>query len=161
MKRIHVLLLVLASFSAPAFAGDSSSGCGLGWMLLPKNSLVSSFFRFMTNATFSSTIGMTIGTSGCAKHSIVFNNKRGLHFAEANQDLLAVDMAAGHGEYLAAFADTMGCGWNAYGDFSTAMQQNFASIYPTSTTSAPELVSNVQNEIMRHPVLSRSCTVAM
>ncbi len=49
-------LFVALITSSTTYAADSSSGCGIGWQVLPKQSLVSSFSRAMINGTFSNTI---------------------------------------------------------------------------------------------------------
>ena len=94
-KFLSVLLTVIFLFSlvsVSAMAGDSSSGCGLGWQVFKDNSLVSSSSRAITNVTFLNTGAMTFGTSGCAKHSIVKNEAKAIHYAQANQNQLMVDL---------------------------------------------------------------------
>ncbi len=136
-----------------AFAGDSSSGCGLGWQVLPKQSLVSSFTRAMINTTFSNSIAMTLGTSGCAKHSIVYNEKQGIHFVEANKEVLVAEMALGSGEYISAMAEVFNCQDSSA--FGKMIQKNYSSIVTSEDVSGVELYQNIKNI----PELQNTCII--
>lgn len=107
---MKVLALIFSVLSFSAFAGDSSTGCGLGWAVASKNTLVSATTRTITNATFSNQIfGTTSGTSGCARHPIVQKFQESLYFARINSDRLKMEIAQGQGEYVTAYAATFGC----------------------------------------------------
>ena len=139
------------------FAADSSSGCGMGYEVAPKQSLISSSTRSLVNATFSSTIAMTMGTSGCAKHSIVYNEAKGIHFAESNKNQLAVEMAQGNGEFVNGFAGVFGC-QNAE-NFGSMVQANYETLLPSNNTSGVELFNNVKSAIKNNAELSKTCSV--
>ncbi|MCP4912184.1 MAG: DUF3015 domain-containing protein [Oligoflexia bacterium] len=156
MKKCLVLLgLFLGLISTNLYAADSSSGCGLGWAVFKKNSLVSSSLRATTNAFFLNTIAMTFGTSGCAKHSIVKNEAKQLHFSETNYPQLVAQMSQGQGEYVNSMAGLMGCDSAV---FSQTMQQNFSQVVP-SADSAKELVQNMQLQVLTNESLARSCGI--
>jgi len=155
MKMIIALLALVASTSL--FANDSSSGCGLGWQVAPKQSLVSSFTRELVNATFSNSVAMTLGTSGCAQHSIVKNEMKGIHFAEANMNALTIEMAKGNGEFVASFAEVFGC--QNTKAFGSMVQNKYESVLPSSNVSGVELYNNVKNEIKHDAVLSQTCSL--
>ena len=142
--RLSIVTLLLISFVSLARAADSSSGCGLGWQLFPKTSLVSSSLRSTTHFILPNTFSMTSGTSGCAHHDIVMNEYKAIHFAEANYDQLMMDMARGQGEYLNGFAAVTNYkgDMNAFGSF---VQNNFANLYPTVMTTPAEMVGNFRN----------------
>lgn len=152
MKKMFFIalfgLVAQMAFLTSSYAADSSSGCGIGWQVLPKQSLVSSFTRNLVNATFSNTIAMTLGTSGCAKHSIVYNEKQGLHFVEANKEVLVAEMAIGNGEYLTAMAEVFGC--QDLNSFATIVKKNYQTLVPAYNISGVELYQNIKNnsEIM-------------
>jgi hypothetical protein len=73
MKNILVLLVGVAVLmtSSLAFSDDQSSGCGLGWQVTQRMSLLSSAVRTTTDWFLPNTFSMTSGTSGCAHHDIV------------------------------------------------------------------------------------------
>ena len=155
MKKILVAIIALAS--SAAFSADTSSGCGMGYEVAPKQSLVSSSTRSIVNATFSNSIAMTLGTSGCAKHSIVKNDAKGIHFAEANMNQLALEMAQGNGEFVAGFAATLGCqDVNAFGSM---VQSKYESVLPSANTTGVELFNNVKAEIRNNATLSATCSL--
>ncbi len=155
MKLIIGLFAILSA--SMAFAGDSSSGCGMGWQVAKDNSLVSSFTRAVINGTFSNTIAMTLGTSGCAKHSIVYNEMKGIHFVESNKNELAIDMAKGNGEYVTGLAQVFGC--QNTKAFGSMVQNKYESVLPSENISGVELYNNVKNEIRKDSTLSQTCTL--
>ena len=155
MKLIIGLMALVATTSV--FAADSSSGCGMGYEVAPKQSLVSSSTRSIVNSTFSNTIAMTLGTSGCAKHSIVQNDAKGIHFAEANMNVLALEMARGNGEFVTSFASVYGC--NNSEAFGSMVQSNYESVLPATNTTGVELYNNVKTQIRNNATLSASCSL--
>lgn len=155
MTRSIILAILSFVFVSSAFAADSSSGCGLGWEVGQKNSLVSSAIRSTTNAVLPNTFSMTFGTSGCQKHSVVKNESEQMFYVEANLEHLAVEMAQGDGEYLRGLAVMMGCE-NSYGDFSSAMQQNYSQTF-SEKASAPGVLKQVRNGIRANSVLKQTC----
>lgn len=143
MKLFFVLGLFFVSVGTKA--EDKSSGCGLGWKVTSRQSLLSSYTRSITNASTSSTFGMTSGTSGCDHHSIVSNDKKDIHFAEVNFHSLMVEMAKGHGEYVKGFALVMGCKENQASDFSKITQRNYNRLFPIQGTTPGQLVQDVRS----------------
>lgn len=159
MKKTLLGLMVLALLTiSHARAADSSSGCGLGWMILKKNSLVSSFSRALTNYTFSSTLGMTSGTSGCTQHSIVKVDKKPMHYTESNHHALMAEMAAGKGEALETYAAVLGCSPQVRAKFSKTMQNSYGKIYDNVDINPMDVLKNVRAQIANDPVLSKNCT---
>ncbi len=158
MKYGKKLLLVLglSLLMTPAMAGDSSSGCGLGWQVFKKNSLISSALRSTTNAIFLNTVAMTFGTSGCAQHSIVKNDKKSLHFMDANKHQLMTEMAYGQGEYVSGLASLMGCDATV---FSEKMKDNYQEVFVREGMQARELVNRVQAQILLNKDLANSCGI--
>lgn len=152
MKKI---LVILALTLAPlAHANDTSSGCGLGYEIAPKQSLLSSFARSLTNATFLNTIAMTFGTSGCAKHSIVQKSQEAQYFAEANYHTLMMEMAMGQGENLENFAAVLGCD---RASFSARMQSHYGDVF-SGNVAPSNMLRNVKAAIATDKELAASCT---
>lgn len=161
MTRILLAITLafgVSTFSSTAMAADGSSGCGVGWYVTQKNSLVSSFIRSLTNATFLNSVSMTFGSSNCQKHDLVKNDKLQQHYAEANLDQLAVEMAVGDGEYLRGFAFVLGCSDAAYGDFSSLTQSKYAEIFGGEVDAA-KLLERVKTEMKASPSVARGCAV--
>lgn len=153
--KILAMIAVMSIFSTSTFAGDTSSGCGLGWEVTSKQSLVSSAIRSTTNAVLPNTFSMTFGTSGCSKHSIVKNEREQIYFVEANLDQLAMEMAQGDGDYLRGFAVVMGCE-GAYGDFSGLVQKHYPQIF-SGKASPSSVLSGVKAGIQTDSTLNQVC----
>lgn len=149
------LLSVFALFSIASSANDSSSGCGLGWEIAPKQSLLSSAFRSTTNVVLPNTFSMTFGTSGCAQHSVVKNEREQMYFVESNLEPLSIEMAQGDGETLRGFAVVMGCA-SAYEKFSGLVQKQYSEIF-SGQTSPNSVLSGVKAGIRSDSTLSRVC----
>lgn len=158
MRILSIFAFLGLMTSSQVLAADGSSGCGAGWYVFKESTLVSSSLRSSTNVTFSSTFGMTSGTSNCSKHSIVENNKKAVHFAENNYPVLIQDLARGSGESLGGLAYVMGCNWQSYDAFATKIQTNFESVVPTNDSPA-DLVGNVHELIGSDAALSAACGV--
>jgi hypothetical protein len=165
MRRIaaSVSFVVLSILAPSALAADGSSGCGPGWYVLKDNSLVSSSLRAVTNGILwpSSTLGMTFGTSNCAKHKIVLREKESLHFATMAYHDLMVQMARGEGEHLAAFATTLRCGWRTQPLFNDTMRRSWRQLFPTDSTPPAELLGNVIEQIRAEPALAEACAAGL
>lgn len=149
-------VVALALVAAPAFAQDQSSGCGLGWQVTQKNSLVSSSVRTTTNTFLPNTFSMTFGSSGCTKHSIVMNEKQQQYFVESNLNALSIEMAQGDGEYLRNFAAVMGCGSDTAG-FSRLLQSHYGEVFPAASPDASEVLNRVKAEIRSDAAMSLAC----
>jgi hypothetical protein len=169
-----VVLVSLASLIALSAWADSSrsrnqanggvpgepdiDGCGLGWQVTREKTLLGSITRGTTNETVPPSFGMTSGTLGCRQLPVSLNDQSAFKYAYVNMDSLSVDMAAGHGEYLQAFAQTMGCG--AVSDsFSQMAQARYDAIMNHGKADALQMFENVKREIRSDAFLSSSCGV--
>ncbi|RYZ74154.1 MAG: DUF3015 domain-containing protein [Proteobacteria bacterium] len=155
MKKFLVIALAF-TVTASSFAGDQSSGCGLGWELFKKNSLVSSFSRTITNAIASNTIAMTSGTSGCARHDIVMKHQEALHYAEANYQKLLSEVAIGSGEHLSSFVAILGCEGANGVSASALLQSQYGELFPIDSASPSHLLNESTRTIYSSPLQS-SC----
>ena len=158
MSKIKYLALLVSMITfSSTFAADSSSGCGLGWAVLKKNSLVSSSLRATTNGIFLNTVAMTFGTSGCAKHSIVQNDAKGMHFTQANYYQLMAEMAQGNGEYVSGLAQAMGC-QNVEATFAQEMKSSYRDVF-ASGANAVTVYQNVKRQVQNNELLNRNCNI--
>lgn len=155
MKKL-VLLAFFTALSSNLFAADGSSGCGAGWYVFKENSLISSALRASTNATFFSTVGMTFGTSNCAKHKIVQKEKEAVHFAEANYDTLMIEMGQGQGEFMAALSGLVGCTGEGFG---AAAQANYTKLFNENVTDGQSFYQNFKGVVMTSADLAKACGV--
>jgi hypothetical protein len=158
MSRVVILVAASMFLASGAFADDGSSGCGLGWKVTKRKSLVSSILRNYTNAIGSNTSGMTSGTSGCDKHSIVKREKAVEHFVEANYNSLMIDMAKGEGEYVSALGYVMGCGPDHVGSFSDMTQKHYGDIFTSDAVGPQQLIQNLKGQIRSDSKLAQGCS---
>jgi hypothetical protein len=156
------LAAVLALTTRTAKAADGSSGCGPAWYVLKDMSILSSSLRSTTNGFLMPTVtfGMTSGTSNCAQHKLVLEQKRDLHFATMNRDALMSEMAAGRGEFLDAFAATVGCPVGVRNHFGASVQSAYSSIWTSDAASAEDVVGRVHDLVRDDLVLASTCGAA-
>jgi len=150
MKKNLIVLMVALIVGAQiqlAAAEDQSSGCGLGWQVSQKNSLLSSAVRSTTDVILPNTFSMTSGTSGCAQHSIVKNDEKAVIYAVNNYDSIVVEMAAGHGEFLQGFAEALGCTDAAYTTFGSFTQSRYKKIVDDANQDGINLYRAVRTEL--------------
>ena len=142
-KLLIVLSAALLS-SVSAFAGSQDSGCGLGSVVISRNSKLLQLFSMTTNGTFSSqALGITFGTSNCSSSGIVMNEKQVEYFVEVNHQDLHREVAQGHGEKLDALAQMHGCqSQESKAAFSAMAQKSYPSIFASSTPH--DIVVNLQ-----------------
>jgi hypothetical protein len=160
LARVAIVSLVSISsfiaFSTSARAADGSSGCGPGWYLLQKNSLLSSALRTTTNTVLFpiSLLGMTFGTSNCSKHFLVKNESRALHYVTHSHFDLRTDIARGSGPYLVTLNATLGCKPTSSPRLAKLLKSQSTQAY----VSAPEdLLKNVYTLILTDRELAHEC----
>jgi hypothetical protein len=155
MKLFIVALISVFSFSA--FAGDA--GCGLGSMLIQKNSKLLQLFALTTNGSFfSQGFGITSGTSGCSASGLVMTDKQIQYFVEVNQEDLSREMAQGRGDKLATLALLNGCAnEGSQKEFANFTQKSYSKIVPSANVSASEMVSNLKSQMGSNNELSQMC----
>lgn len=151
--------LALVSTATISMADDQSDGCGVGWAITKKHSLSATTTRGTTNSSLPPTFGMTSGTSGCARHGLAKKDVEAYKFAIANFENLSIEMAQGQGEYLQAFARTLGCSDSATATFGTMSQKNYKALFH-GTSSGADLLINVQQQIRSSQELTGSCGAA-
>ncbi|MDH4468822.1 MAG: DUF3015 family protein [Bacteriovoracaceae bacterium] len=152
-------LLFLSTLSVKAYGADGSSGCGPGWYIAKDNSLLSSSVRATTNGILSPvvTIGMTVGTSNCTKHSIVKLEKEHLKFANENFYEIAAESAKGTGAFLTTFAELMGCKSDTINLFNQQMKTHFPVLFRWEGDSAKTLIFETYKMILQNPTLKQAC----
>lgn len=143
MLKTFITVLFMGSIAMAA--GDA--GCGLGSLIITKNSKLLQLFAATTNgSTGTQTLGITFGTSNCSANGIVQNDKQIQYFVEVNQEELTREMAQGHGEKLSTLAALNGCASeNQISAFNAKAQSSFSTIVPNAKTSAVDFVNNMKS----------------
>lgn len=141
---LKALLFTLLA-SSVTFANDA--GCGLGSLVMTKNTKLMQLFAATTNGTSASqTFGITSGTSNCSASGLVKNDMQIQYFVEVNQEELMRDMAQGHGEKITTLAALNGCMTEEQiTAFNAKAQLEFTTIVPAPKTTAVDFVSNLKS----------------
>lgn len=144
MKKNLILTVALGlMMSAPAFAIDSTGGCGLGSMAWKGQSgIIPQVLAMSTNGTFLNTIGVTLGTSGCDPNGRVTGGTGKLVLAviENNMEQFAMDASAGKGETIDTIAGILNVDSEKLGQKA---QQNFALLFDNDNVEAVDLALRI------------------
>lgn len=145
MKKLLMMTAVVSvvCLAGTAHAVDSTGGCGLGSMAWRGQSgVIPQSLAITTNAWFSNTIGVTLGTSGCDPNGRVSGGtgRMTLAFLQDNMEQFAMDAAAGKGETIETLAGILNVDSAALGK---EVQQNFAYIFPNDNVEAVDVALKV------------------
>ncbi len=126
-------LTVVVSTSANASTTQDSVGCGIGTMIFQNsNGLLWSLFALTTNTTTFNTVSMTFGIINCPAGASV--RGRIASFIEFNKPELAIEIAQGKGDHLAALVEMYGVQESNRVAAITALKFNQISIFSHQTT---------------------------
>lgn len=106
-----------------------------------------------TNATFGNqTFGMTTGTLGCQTNESVQSMAM---YMDSNIDKVARDMSRGSGENLDTLAVLLGVDDADRDAFRSVLQNNFATIFPSSDTTSDQAVNAIVALLEKHESLNK------
>ena len=140
MKKL--LIFSLSVFSVASFAKSTFDGCGLGWEVMDKKTVVGTTVRATTNYVVSPTFGMTSGTMGCDKfEGLATNEIANAQYVASNYDMIRTELALGSGEYLTGAMDSFSaCGEEKLLPY---VKENFEQVV-TSAKDGIELYKNLK-----------------
>lgn len=147
MKKLVLVLVVSAimvGVSSLALAAPyGTAGCGLGSVLFKDEPGGVQIFAATTNGTFGNqTFGITTGTLNCGDPIWAHSSAETKQFVAHNMDALAMDIAAGQGETLDAFAELMQVPAAERAAFAAKLQQNFAQVFTSEEVVMAEVIDN-------------------
>ncbi|MDX1800969.1 MAG: DUF3015 domain-containing protein [Marinobacter sp.] len=150
MKKLIAGAILLGA-SSMAFA---QPGCGVGAMIWKGQSgIAPHVLAATTNGSFGNqTFGMTTGTLGCQTNEAVQSMAM---YMNGNIDNVARDMSRGNGENLDTLAVVLGVDKADRGEFRQLLQDNFATIFPTTDTTSDEAVSAIVALMEKNEKLSK------
>jgi len=170
MRKKHLVLVLALALGLslgivlkpqPALAAGDS-GCGLGEIIIQKNSKGLQILSWTTNGILlTQPLGITFGTSGCSSSGLVMNDKQIEYFVEVNHDDLSREMAQGQGEKLSTLAALHGCKSPlAQASFASWTRLNYDKLIPSSTTKPAEMVQNLELNWQASGELQKTCAGA-
>ena len=116
------------------------AGLGLGAMAFGSQPGFVQVIAATLNGTLGNqTFGITSGTSNCGKSAFALEGTK--IFIEGNREALAKDAARGQGETLITLSYVAGC--KDATAVSSAIQQNFAALFPSADAPAAVVRDNV------------------
>lgn len=147
MKKIIAATALAAVMPLTAFAAPNDAGCGLGSVIFKDqpDTLVSNVLAATTNGTSGNqTFGMTTGTLNCNEQNSLLAMET---FINNNLDSLAMDAARGEGETLDTLAAMWGVNEQDKAKFAQTTKDNYSSIFASDSTTATEVLENLNQVI--------------
>lgn len=150
MKKLIAGAILLGA-SSMAFA---QPGCGVGAMVFKGQSgIAPHVLAATTNGIFGNqTFGMTTGTLGCNTNESVQSMAM---YMNSNVDKVARDMSRGSGENLETLAVLLNVDEADRGEFYRLLQDNFATIFPSSDTTSDQAVDAIVALLEQNDRLSK------
>lgn len=150
MKKLIAGAILLGA-SSMAFA---QPGCGVGAMIWKGQSgIAPHVLAATTNGTFGNqTFGMSTGTLGCDTNEAVQSMAM---YMDSNIDKIARDMSRGEGENLDTLAVLLNVEQKDRAEFRKLLQDNFATVFPSSDTTSDEAVSAIVTLLESHQSFSK------
>src|SRR5207244_3919809 len=99
------------------------------------------------------TFGISSGTSGCTEDGAVKMAKAAEVYAEVNLDSLRREMAMGKGEVVETFASLLGATEATRPAMLKLFQSEYASLFPSASTTSGDLLSALGAQLSQHPEL--------
>ena len=159
IRRIFsIVIAVICLQLSTDLASANDAGCGLGSIVMQKNTKLSQTLAMTTNATlFTQLLGITFGTSGCSASGFARTKQDAVMYAEANLNLIKVDLARGEGEGLTALASLMGCSPTSTPILADRARTQYKSLFGNPKEPV-QIVDALDALIKKDTTLSQSCT---
>lgn len=137
MKKFAVVL-ALGMIPAGMAMADKNIGCGLGTQIFEgQEGLFPKVLGATTNGSFGNqTFGISSGTLGCSSDGVVKAELRTQHFAGANIDQLASEVAAGEGESLNTLASLYDVAPADRAHFNQVAQAHYVELFAKGDTGS-------------------------
>lgn len=158
MKRALTLVSLVVTFiSFSSWAGDA--GCGLGSVIISKNSKGLQLLAMTTNSFFfTQPLGITSGTSGCSASGIVMKEKEIQYYVEVNQNEITRQMSMGKGDKVETLASLYGCqSENSKQKFIEVSKTEFGKIQPHGNVKPNEFIENLNQVINENSASLADC----
>jgi len=143
MKKILISVIAVLALGTIGMANvNSQTGCGLGSMIIKDDSTaIMLALQATTNGiSGNQTFGITSGTLGCKKTEFVMN-EMAEEFVASNMDILAKEIAIGHGESINTLAELLHVEDTA--TFSASLQTNYNAIYTSQKVQMSDVLDNI------------------
>lgn len=127
MKMIIVVVSFVALSTAAFAKAHGPAGCGLGAVVLEKQTglVMNVLAATLNSSSGNQTFGMSTGTSNCDVDERT--KVASVNYIEANKVALANDIARGEGETLASLGKIYGC--QDLNSMASALQANYETIF--------------------------------
>ncbi len=141
MRKLLLVVAVLAMTSSAFAAKYGSAGCGLGSMIFEGDQTWwKQVLAATTNGTGVQTIGISLGTSNCDSPAPLKVGQAEA-YVEANKVALANDIARGNGETIVGLSKVYGCANTT--EFGRALKSNYTMIFPNTTANSKEITHSI------------------
>lgn len=133
-KTLLALSLTLAAVGAQASSTQEAAGCGVGTLVFKdQHGLVYNLLATTTNGLLFGTVSQTLGILNCPADASV--KGKIASFIEFNKQQLAVEVAQGQGDRLAALVEMYGVKEADRASATSALKANQVAIFSGASTA--------------------------
>ncbi|OYZ21474.1 MAG: hypothetical protein B7Y39_09085 [Bdellovibrio sp. 28-41-41] len=159
MKRVLTLVSLLIAFTSFSSWAAGDAGCGLGSVIISKNSKGLQLLAMTTNSFFlTQPLGITSGTSGCSSSGLVMKDKEIQYYVEVNQNEIIRQMSMGQGDKVETLASLYGCQTDSSKKiFIEVSRTEFGKIQPHSHVKPNEFIENLNQVINENSTRLADC----
>lgn len=158
MKRLVTLVSLLVTFVSLSSRG-ADAGCGLGSVIISKNSKGLQLLAMTTNSfLFTQPLGITSGTSGCSSSGLVMKDREIQYYVEVNQSEITRQMSMGRGDKIETLASLYGCqSETSKQTFIEVSRTEFGKIQPHRNVKPNEFIENLNQVINENSTRLADC----
>jgi hypothetical protein len=159
MKRVVTLVSLFIAFISISSWAAGDAGCGLGSVIISKNSKGLQLLAMTTNSFFlTQPLGITSGTSGCSASGLVMKDKEIQYYVEVNQNEITRQMSMGQGDKVETLASLYGCQTDSSKKtFIEVSRTEFGKIQPHGKVKPNEFIENLNQVINENSARLADC----
>lgn len=132
------------------------AGCGVGAMVIEKNTMLPQIGAFLTNQYVSpQTSAITSGTSNCTDEPREVAMVEQEVFITANLNSLSKEAAQGSGSHLDALGEVMGCSEEGNNALKTLCKDRHEAIF--NSDDSQMVLSTLRKEIQSNEKVANNC----
>jgi hypothetical protein len=161
-KTMLYVAMISALTSFNVQAENDGAPCGVGSTVYKGDSgksahFTAAFIDYIINfiGVPTTPISMTFGVMGCDTSTTVKLHQEKEIFVAMNFDNLSQDIAKGEGNYLVSYAQILGVSTEDLSTFNQLSQEQYLALLDSDDASAIELVKQMDNAMMSHPILEK------
>ena len=162
MKKLVLGVCCVSAFGLASIANaeEKAGGCGIGKEIMSGKTGIGPNLvaAILNNILIPNTFFMSTGILGCDTTKAVKNEQQGETFVASNMDTLAVEMAQGNGDHLAALASILGVAEKDKSAFFSLAKDQYEPLFGATGATPSDVLTTFNTAMLNDPSLSQYVT---